>query len=138
MKGINTVTLVGNLGNKPEIFEGKSTKICRLSVATNEEWIDKNTNQKQVRTEWHRVSVFGGQAQSCFDYLESGSRVYIQGKLKTSKYEKDGQTLFATSIIVSGIGSTILFLDKKKDEKKPVGQVASEISTQSEWDDMPF
>lgn len=148
MRGINTVTLIGNVGNKPEIFESNTTKICRISVATNDEWTDKNTGEKQVRTEWHRVSVFGGQAQACFDYLISGARIYVQGKLKTSKYEKNGQDVFSTSIVVSGMGTTILFLDKKKGDLKPidqlknvkpdVGQIAGEIAKGYEWEDVPF
>ena len=87
MAGINKVILVGNLGAKPEIkYASNGNAISNLSVATSESWTDKNTGQKQERTEWHRVSMFGKLAEVAAQYTDKGSKVYVEGKLETRKY----------------------------------------------------
>ena len=88
MAGINKVILIGNLGAKPELkYSSTGTGITNLSVATSESWTDKNTGQKQEKTEWHRVSVFGKLAEVVTKYCDKGSKVYVEGKLQTRKYQ---------------------------------------------------
>ena len=88
MAGINKVILVGNLGAKPEIkYASNGNAISNLSIATSESWTDKSTGQKQERTEWHRVSLFGKVAEIAGQYLDKGSKVYVEGKLQTRKWQ---------------------------------------------------
>jgi len=113
MSGINKVILIGNLGAKPELkYSATNTAITNLSVATSESWTDKNTGQKQEKTEWHRVSVFGKLAEVVSNYCDKGSKVYIEGKLQTRKWQdKVGADRYTTEIIVSGFNSVIQMLD---------------------------
>jgi len=91
-RGINKVILVGNLGNDPDVKATQGgTTITTISVATSEQWKDKQTGQAQERTEWHRVKFFGRLAEIAGDYLKKGSQVYIEGSLRTDKYtDKNG------------------------------------------------
>ena len=100
MSGINKVILVGNLGNDPEVKSTQSgTQITNISLATSESWKDKNTGQKEERTEWHRVVFFNRLAEIAGQYLKKGSKVYIEGQLRTRKYEKDGIERYITEIV---------------------------------------
>lgn len=100
-RGVNKVIVVGNLGNDPEIkYTNSGSAIARLSIATSEQWTDKNTNQKQERTEWHRVVFFGRLAEICGEYLRKGSQVFVEGSLRTEKYtDKEGIEKYSTDII---------------------------------------
>ena len=101
MAGINRVILIGNLGKDPEVrYSNQGTAICNMTIATSESWTDKSTGEKQEKTEWHRCVSFGKQAEVLGKYLVKGSQVYIEGKLQTRQYEKDGQTHYATEIVV--------------------------------------
>lgn len=100
MAGLNKVLLIGNLTRDPEIRYSKSgTAVANFSIATNESWRDQQ-GQKQERVEFHSLVSFGKQAEVLGKYLVKGSQVYIDGKLQTRQYEKDGQTHYATEIIV--------------------------------------
>jgi len=102
MAGLNKVMLIGRLGRDPEIrYSQQGLAVVNLSIATSEQWTDKNTGERQERTEWHRVVVFGKQAETCEKYLSKGSQIYIEGRLQTRSYEKDGQTHYTTEIIAS-------------------------------------
>jgi len=102
MAGLNKVMLIGHLGRDPEIrYSQQGLAIVNFSVATSEQWTDKNTGEKQEKTEWHRVLAFGKPAEILEKYLSKGSQVYIEGRLQTRNYEKDGQTHYITEIIVS-------------------------------------
>lgn len=112
MAGVNKVILVGNLGRDPEIrYSQQGTAVVNFTIATSEEWFDKNTSQKQERTEWHRIVVFGKLAEVCEKYLAKGRQVYVEGRLQTSSYEKEGQTHYSTDIIAS----TVQFLGGRPD-----------------------
>jgi single-strand DNA-binding protein len=113
MSGINKVILIGNLGAKPELkYSSTNTAITNLSVATSESWTDTGTGQKQEKTEWHRVSVFGKLAEIVSNYCDKGSKVYIEGKLQTRKWQdKNGSDRYTTEVIVSGFNSIIQMLD---------------------------
>ncbi|HEX7342070.1 MAG TPA: single-stranded DNA-binding protein [Rhodanobacteraceae bacterium] len=104
-RGINKVILIGNLGADPDTrYSGSGSAICTLSVATSESWTDKQSGQKQDRTEWHRVKVFGKLAEVCQEYLRKGRQVYIEGSLRTSKYTgKDGVERYSTDIVASNM-----------------------------------
>ncbi len=101
MAGLNRVMLIGRLCRDPEMkYTQQGTAICNMTIATSESWTDKSTGEKQEKTEWHRCVSFGKQAEVLGKYLVKGSQVYIEGKLQTRQYEKDGQTHYATEIVV--------------------------------------
>ena len=100
-RGINKVIIVGNLGNDPETRDMPSgSAVTNLTVATNESWKDKATGEQKDRTEWHKVAMFNRLAEIAAEYLRKGSQVYIEGKLRTRKWQdKNGQDRWTTEII---------------------------------------
>ena len=102
-RGINKVILVGNLGADPEVrYTTSGTAIASLSIATSESWTDKQSGEKQERTEWHRVKMFGRLAEISGEYLKKGRQVYIEGSLRTDKYtDKAGVEKYSTDIIAN-------------------------------------
>jgi len=104
-RGINKVILVGNLGADPEVrYTAGGTAVASLSVATSEQWTDKQSGQKQERTEWHRVKLFGRLAEIAGEYLKKGRQVYVEGSLRTDKYTgKDGVERYSTDIVASDL-----------------------------------
>ncbi len=100
-RGVNKVILVGNLGNDPETrYMPSGSAVTNLSVATNESWKDKETGEQKDRTEWHKVAMFGRLAEIAAEYLRKGSQVYIEGKLRTRKWQdKDGNDRWTTEIV---------------------------------------
>ena len=102
-RGINKVILVGNLGNDPEIrYSQGGAAITNVSIATSEAWKDKQTGQPQERTEWHRVVFFNRLAEIAGEYLRKGSKVYVEGSLRTRKWQdKEGQDRYSTEIVAS-------------------------------------
>jgi single-strand DNA-binding protein len=99
---LNKVMVIGNLGKDPETKNVNGQTLCKFSVATTEYWKDK-AGAKQERTEWFRVTTWGKLAENCGKYLAKGRRVYVEGKLQTSTYEKDGQTHYATDLIANEV-----------------------------------
>jgi len=99
MAGINKVILVGNLGKDPEVRHTTDGKpVANITVATSETWKDKNTGERRERTEWHRVVFFDGVANIVEQYLRKGSKVYIEGKLQTRKWQdSSGQDRYTTT-----------------------------------------
>ena len=102
-RGVNKVILVGNLGADPETrYTGNGTAITSLRIATSEQWTDKQSGERQERTEWHRVKLFGKLAEIAGEYLKKGRQVYIEGSLRTDKYtDKDGVERYSTDIIAN-------------------------------------
>lgn len=102
-KGINKVILIGNLGQKPEIrYMPNGGGVTNVALATSESWKDKNTGQMQERTEWHRLVFYKRLAEIVVEYLHKGSKIYIEGKLQTRKWQdKNGQDRYTTEIIVN-------------------------------------
>ena len=101
-RGINKVILVGNLGNDPEVrYTPSGTAVANVSVATGESWKDKNTGERQERTEWHRVVFFSRLAEIVEQYLKKGSKVYIEGRLQTRSWEQEGVKRYTTEIIAN-------------------------------------
>ena len=99
---VNKVILVGNLGNDPEIrtFQNGG-KVCNLRIATSESWKDKNTGEQVNRPEWHRVVFFNKLAEIAGQYLKKGSKVYIEGSIRTRTYDKDGEKRYTTEIVAN-------------------------------------
>ena len=133
MAGINKVILVGNLGAKPEIkYASNGNAISNLSVATSESWTDKSTGQKQERTEWHRVSLFGKVAEIAGQYLVKGSKVYVEGKLQTRKWQdQNGQDRYTTEVVISGFSGTLQMLDRRDDMNSSAPSQQSQSQAQS-------
>lgn len=100
-RGINKVILVGNLGQDPETrYMPSGSAVTNFTVATNESWKDKQTGEQKDRTEWHRVAMFNRLAEIAAEYLRKGSQVYIEGKLRTRKWQdRDGNDRYTTEII---------------------------------------
>ena len=99
-RGINKVILVGNLGADPETrYTPSGTAITTIRIATSESWKDKQTGEQQERTEWHRVKFFSRLAEIAGEYLKKGSQVYVEGRLRTEEYEKDGIKRWSTDVI---------------------------------------
>ena len=100
-RGVNKVILVGNLGNDPEVrYSQAGAAITNISLATSESWKDKQTGQPQERTEWHRVVFFNRLAEIAGEYLRKGSKVYLEGSLRTRKWQdKEGQDKYTTEIV---------------------------------------
>jgi single-strand DNA-binding protein len=102
-RGVNKVILVGTLGADPETrYTASGSALTSIRIATNESWTDKQTGQKQERTEWHRVKFFGKLAEIAGEYLKKGRQVYVEGSLRTDKYtDKEGVERYSTDIIAS-------------------------------------
>ena len=100
-RGINKVILVGNLGADPDTrYMPSGGAVTNLSIATSESWKDKQTGEQKERTEWHKVAMFGRLAEISAEYLRKGSQVYIEGKLRTRKWQdKDGNDRWTTEVI---------------------------------------
>jgi single-strand DNA-binding protein len=100
MAGVNKSIVLGRLGADPEVrYTQDGRAICNFSVATSEEWKDKETGEKREKTEWHRIVAFGRLAEICGEYLSKGRQVYIEGRLQTRSWEKDGVTRYTTEIV---------------------------------------
>ena len=109
-RGVNKVILVGTCGQDPEVrFTPNGNAVTNLSLATSESWNDRQTGQKVEKTEWHRVVLFGKVAEIAGEYLRKGSQCYIEGKLKTREWEKDGVKRYATEVHVD-INGTLQLL----------------------------
>ena len=112
-RGINKVILVGNLGNEPEVRQTSNGGcVTNISVATSETWKDKNTGDQQERTEWHRIVFFGKLGEIAGQYLHKGSKVYVEGALRTEKWQDNaGNDRYTTKVIAN----EMQMLDKKGD-----------------------
>ena len=111
-RGVNKVILVGNLGQKPDIrYTQTDSAVANLSLATSESWKDKETGEQREKTEWHRIVYFGKLAEIAEQYLDKGSKVYVEGKLQTRKWQdKDtGADRYTTEIV----GNELTMLDSK-------------------------
>ena len=130
MRGINKVILVGTLGADPDsklVSSGDSMTI--LSVATSEEWNDRETGQKQQKTEWHRVVIFGKLAEIASTYLQKGSQVYLEGKLQTRKWQdQSGQDRYSTEVLLNGFEAKMQMLGGARDSQASYAVKKNETS----------
>lgn len=134
MVGINKVTILGRLGNDPEIRTiPNGDTVAHFSVATSEAWTDKITGERKESTEWHRIVFFRRQAEVVGQYLRKGSLVYIEGKIKTRKWQdQNGQERYTTEII----GDELQMLDGRQD-RVSANNVASDTNAQSKAQAIP-
>jgi len=105
-RGVNKVILVGNLGADPEVrYTTSGSAVTNIRIATSESWTDKNSGQRQERTEWHRVTLFARLGEIAGEYLKKGSQVYIEGAIRTDKYQdkNTGEDRYSTSIIANNM-----------------------------------
>jgi|TARA_R110000737_G_scaffold104931_3_gene138023 single-strand DNA-binding protein len=133
MAGVNKVILVGNVGVEPESKQFDWGLVCNISVATSETWKDKNTGEKQEKTEWHRVVFKNRLAEVVDQWVKKGSKIYIEGKLTTRSWEQNGEKRYATEIE----GREMQMLDSKTD----AGQAAPKKAAASfdiDPSDLPF
>ena len=112
MAGINKVIIVGNLGNAPDIRTmPNGDMVTKISVVTSESWIDKNTNERKTQTEWHSIVFYRRQAEVAGEYLRKGSKVYVEGRLRTRKWQdQNGQDRYTTEIQ----GDVLQMLDSRQ------------------------
>ena len=125
MSSVNKVIIIGNLGRDPEVRSFQNGgKICNLRVATTERWSDKQSGERKERTEWHSVTLNGdGLVRVAEQYLRKGSKVYIEGKLQTRKWQdQSGQDRYSTEIVVAGVGGTLTMLDGAQGGNSQSGQ----------------
>ncbi len=116
---VNKVILVGNVGNDPEIRTfGNGGKIANLSIATSESWRDKQSGEKREKTEWHRVAIFQeGLVGIVERYVKKGSKLYIEGKLQTRKWQdQNGNDKYSTEVVLQGFGGNLTLLDSRGSE----------------------
>ena len=149
-RGVNKVILIGNLGNDPEIrYTPNGNAVANLSLATSESWRDKQSGEVQDRTEWHRVVFFNRLAEIVGEYLRKGSKVYIEGSLRTRKWQdKTGLDRFTTEIIANemhmldsrsgGNGSHNSSAESKASEDHPPQAAAATTPAENFDDDIPF
>jgi single-strand DNA-binding protein len=102
-KGVNKVTILGNLGKDPEIRHlPNGDAVCNFTVATSETWKDKQTGEQKEQTEWHRIAAFRRLGEICGEYLHKGSKVFVEGRLQTRKYQnQQGQDVYSTEIVAN-------------------------------------
>tara|TARA_B100000427_G_C15482632_1_gene583818 strand:+ start:1089 stop:1544 length:456 start_codon:yes stop_codon:yes gene_type:complete len=151
MAGINKVILVGNLGRDPEIrYTQNGIAVCSFSLATSESYKDRTTGERVTQTEWHNIIMWRGLAETAEKYLRKGSSVYIDGKIRTRKWEdQQGQTRYTTEIVTD----TMQMLDRRDNSTAPTsGPVETQVqsnpapetptqpaeSPSQEPDDLPF
>ena len=150
-RGINKVTIVGNLGQDPETKALPSgSYVTNISVATSESWKDKQTGQQQERTEWHRIVFFNRLAEIAGEYLKKGSQVYIEGKLQTRKWQdQNGQDRYTTEIVAnemqmlgggksSGFGQDLADKSMPPESQQQAAQPALANGAEIKDDDIPF
>ena len=144
-RGINKVILVGTLGADPKTSAMPSgSSVTNVSIATNESWKDKETGEQQDRTEWHRIAFFNRLAEIAAEYLKKGSQIYIEGKLRTRKWQdKDGNDRWTTEIIANELqmlGGRSASIGDVPEEQTNQSEEHSSPSNSSEDfnDDIPF
>ena len=124
MAGVNKVILIGNLGADPEIRHTQDGRpIANLRIATSESWRDKATGERKEKTEWHRVVIFNeGLCKVAEQYLQKGSKVYVEGQLQTRKWtDQNGVERYSTEVVLPQFNSTLTMLDSRKDDDSRSG-----------------
>lgn len=134
---VNKAMIIGRLGKDPELkYTQSGSAVCNFSVATSDNWTDKDGN-KQEDTQWHRIVIYGNQAESCNQYLLKGKQVYVEGKIKTRDWEnKEGKKVYTTEIIAN----SVKFLGQRESVANNTNQEAFDIPENTNFtnDDIPF
>lgn len=112
-RGVNKVILIGNVGGDPEVrYLPNGNAVANVTLATSDSWKDKQTGQQQERTEWHRIVFFGRLAEIVGEYVRKGSKMYVEGRLQTREWEKDGVKRYTTEVVVD-INGQMQLLDSR-------------------------
>ncbi len=140
-RGVNKVILIGNVGGEPEVrYLPNGNAVANVTLATSDTWKDKQTGQQQERTEWHRVVFFGRLAEVVGEYVKKGSKMYIEGRLQTREWEKDGIKRYTTEIVVD-IGGQMQLLDGRPadsgNNQRPAQQPAQQPRQQRPQNQAP-
>lgn len=131
-RGINKVILIGNAGGDPDVrYMPNGNAVTSITLATSDAWKDKQTGQQQERTEWHRVVFFGRIAEVVGEYVRKGSKLYVEGRLQTREWEKDGIKRYTTEIVVDMQGQMQL-LDGRSDRNQAPAQPAPQQRSQQQ------
>lgn len=133
MPGVNKAIIVGNVGADPETLETASGRVTKIRIATSETWKDK-AGEKQERTEWHRVSAWGKLGEIIASYVRKGSKVYVEGQIRTSSYEKNGEKRYSTEIVAR----EMQMLDSKRSSEPTQERETQEPFNPAEEDEIPF
>ena len=124
-RGVNKVILIGNVGGDPETrYMPNGNAVTSITLATTDSWKDKQTGQLNEKTKWHRVVLFGKVAEIAGEYLRKGSQCYIEGRLQTREWEKDGVKRYTTEVVVD-MGGTMQLLGGRGDGQQPHPQAAA-------------
>lgn len=149
-RGLNKAQLIGRLGQDPEVRQMRSGQaVANISVATSESWKDKETGEKKERTEWHRVTMYGRLAEVAGEYLKKGAQVYIEGRIHTREWEKDGIKRYSTEIICEEIqmlgggarsdgGANTGGQQRQQTQPKPAAAQTAPAANHDFDDDIPF
>lgn len=123
---VNKAIIIGNLGKNPETHNFQDGgKVVTFSVATSESWTEKSSGERKERVQWHNISIFNDAlAEVAERYLTKGAKVYVEGQLETRSWTKDGQTHYATDIVLRPYNGTITMLDKAESAERPADQPA--------------
>tara|TARA_R100001163_G_scaffold46263_1_gene34771 strand:+ start:1475 stop:1921 length:447 start_codon:yes stop_codon:yes gene_type:complete len=134
MASLNKVMLLGNLGNDPELKATKGgTEFANLSLATTDSWKDKNTGEKKEKTEWHRIVIFNqGLVKVVKNYVKKGDKLYIEGNIRTRKFEQDGQTKYSTEIVLGQYSGNIVMCSPKSSSQSQVHGIEYPTKAQAE------
>lgn len=142
-RGVNKVLLIGRLGQDPDVrFTKSGSPVTNITVATSEHWKDKQTNERQERTEWHKVVFFNRLAEIAGEYLKKGSLIHLEGSLRTRDYEKEGQKHYVTEIVAQ----EMQMLDQRGDTMDSSASISTATNQSAskadpapiEDDDIPF
>ena len=140
-RGVNRVILIGNIGKDPETrYSAEGSAITNVSLATSESWKDKQTGEQKEKTEWHRVVFFGKLAEIAGQYLKKGSQVYVEGQLRTRKWQgQDGKDNYTTEIVADQM-QMLGGLPREQRDASPGNQATSSVpqDTAAFDDDVPF
>lgn len=147
-RGVNKVILVGNLGADPETrYMPSGSAVTNIRIATSEAWKDKESGEQKERTEWHRITFYNRLAEIAGEYLKKGSQIYIEGRLRTRTYEKEGQTHYSTEIIAdnmqmlgsrAGAGNPDRAPTESARETEPKASAPAAKGADFSDDDIPF
>ena len=146
-RGVNKAIILGSLGQDPDIrYTAGGAAVANISIATNEQWKDKESGEMQERTEWHRVVFFGRLAEIVGEYLRKGSQVYVEGRIQTRKWQdKEGKDRYTTEIVANEMqmlgsksGGTTASFDQSQQPQQSAPAASAQGSNDDFDDDIPF
>ena len=146
-RGVNKAIILGSLGQDPDIrYTAGGAAVANISIATNEQWKDKESGEMQERTEWHRVVFFGRLAEIVGEYLRKGSQVYVEGRIQTRKWQdKEGKDRYTTEIVANEMqmlgsksGGTTASFDQSQQPQQSAPAAPAKSSNDDFDDDIPF